>query len=92
MFFQWLTFTHQPGEHVIAEISLLATKVPEDQTYTLIMEGPYFFVGGPFDITFGQVYQLEAIAPIPSGNYTTNLIALNSQACRVDAQADSFVV
>lgn len=92
MFFEWATFNHSPGEHVIAKVHLENTKAPEDQTYELIMEGPYFLVGGPFNVTFGQDYEFEAVAPIPPGNYTTNLIALNSQACRVDAQADSFVI
>lgn len=92
MFFQWATFAHSPGEHVIALVHLENTKAPEDQTYELIMEGPYFLVGGPFSVTFNQEYEFEAVAPMQPGNYTTNLIALNSQGCRVDAQADSFVI
>jgi hypothetical protein len=92
MFFQFLPAVSLPGADVIAEIEIVATKLPEDSNYELIMAGPYFLVGGPFQVTIGQLYQLPAKAPLQSGFYTTNLVALNSQGCRVDAQADSVVV
>jgi hypothetical protein len=92
MDFEIVPLVHLAGAHVTARIRINELKAPMDNTYDLLMAGPYYFALPPGKVVIGALFEAEVIAPMQPGNYTTNLVALNSQGCRVDAQADTLVL
>lgn len=83
---------HAQGDHVIMTGLIEAQKQPMDTTYDVVISGPYLCLDPQPKIVVGQLTQWELVAPMVSGTYTTYVVCVNSQGCRVDSQADSVVI